>query len=66
VLAEARQRRPNWLIFEDVPSPQQAEAFFEVLNRSVVQGKHLERIHETAGDGPKAHRAIIFRYVPPP
>lgn len=65
VLAEARQRGPNWMMFEDVPNPEQAEAFFNALKESLGRGEQLERVHETAGDAPKAHRAIIFRYRPP-
>lgn len=65
VLAEARQRRPNWMMFENVPNPEQAEAFFKALGECLGRGEQLERVHETAGDGPKAHRAIIFRYHPP-
>ena len=65
VLAEARQRRPTWMLFEEGRDPRESQAFFEGLEKMLSPGEGLKRMHETAGDGPQARRAVIFRYQPP-
>ena len=65
VLAEARQRRPTWMVFEEIREPQEMQVFFDGLKRMLLPGEGLEREHETAGDGPQARRAVIFRYRAP-
>ncbi|HSW44590.1 MAG TPA: glycosyltransferase family 39 protein [Phycisphaerae bacterium] len=66
VLAEARWRRPTWMVFETETGPARGPDFLDALYKSTVAGERLERVRRVAGRGPEARSAVVFRYHAPP
>lgn len=66
ILAEARERRPDYLVFDAGRRTRDQSDFFEVIERMQQPRERLELIHATQlKAGNTKHRALIYRYEAP-
>jgi len=68
ILAEARLRKPDWLVFDERRMLKASAGFFDEIQRARLPGEVLEPVHAESSPTPKgkgANRAIIYRYQAP-